>query len=457
MNEIPTTVKNKELVEKRREQIVLAAIDLFSKKGFHKSTLRDLAEELGVSHASIYDYISSKEDIFFLIHDFLDQLAMETIEKSVENIQNPIDKLRRLIRGEFKLMGQWANAHLLLYQETHVLKDQLLKELLRKERDHVERFELVIEEAINQGQARDCNLRLVANLIKSMIDSWVIRQWDLRGAVGQLEAERTIFDLISNGLLLDNTHKSNLGLLSNEQDLDGKSALVVNGSTFIGKAICEFLQSKGAKVACHVEKSTKSSSFPAVTDRGIDDIKFYSAKEFGPMSNDLFLRIEEEIGPVDIYIQEMGIGNIGKSPDYPNDLLAGRQLEANLICANNIANYLQKYLSKRVSGRILYIAPWAWDKYTCPVYYESTKAGTISLTETMAKAMAPAMINVNCIVPGYVSTGRSARTQKELVFELEDKNWTGRLSEISDMLNGVLFFVGDYSGDCSGQKIGYGL
>ena len=47
MVEIPTTVKNKELVERRRKQIVLAGIKLFSRNGFHKTTLKELAEEAG--------------------------------------------------------------------------------------------------------------------------------------------------------------------------------------------------------------------------------------------------------------------------------------------------------------------------------------------------------------------------------------------------------------------------
>jgi len=65
MYKIPTTIKSKELVEKRREQIVLAAIKLFAKKGFHKATLRELSDEAGISHGNIYDYVGTKEDIFF--------------------------------------------------------------------------------------------------------------------------------------------------------------------------------------------------------------------------------------------------------------------------------------------------------------------------------------------------------------------------------------------------------
>jgi len=83
MSIIPTTIKSKELVEKKREQIVLAAIKLFAKKGFHKATLRELSEVAGISHCNIYDYVSTKEDIFFLLHEFMDKLATEAQRRSL--------------------------------------------------------------------------------------------------------------------------------------------------------------------------------------------------------------------------------------------------------------------------------------------------------------------------------------------------------------------------------------
>ena len=46
---VPTTANNKELVARRRDQIVTAAIKLFSRNGFHKTTLRELAEEVALS------------------------------------------------------------------------------------------------------------------------------------------------------------------------------------------------------------------------------------------------------------------------------------------------------------------------------------------------------------------------------------------------------------------------
>ena len=223
--DIPTTVKNKNLVEKRRRQIILAAIKLFSQKGFHKTTLKELAEEAGLSHGNVYDYVGSKEDIFFLIHDFLAGSAMEILNRSLEDVQDPIDKLRRMVRGEFNLMDQWADALLLIYQESHILSGDFLRRLLEKERAHLEKFEIVIEECIAQGRLRDCNVRLAANLIKSMIDAWTIKRWDLRAHASQIEAERSILELVFHGML---TEHSSPEPVSCESDvLMGKTALLI--------------------------------------------------------------------------------------------------------------------------------------------------------------------------------------------------------------------------------------
>jgi len=228
---IPTTVKNLELVEKRREQIVLAAIKLFAKKGFHRTTLRDLAEEARLSQGNIYDYVGSKEDIFFLIHQFAASSAMQAIKNASEQVADPLEKLRRTIRAEFDTMDKLADAIMLIYQEGHILKKPLLKSLLKKERAHLEVFESIISECVKKGLLRHCNSRIMANLIKSMIDAWVLKRWDLRGHASALDVEKSILDLLFRGFLQSDIsmERSEPGTLA----LEGKTAIVVNGGTVL--------------------------------------------------------------------------------------------------------------------------------------------------------------------------------------------------------------------------------
>lgn len=204
MIEIATTIKNEKLVQKRRKQIILAAIKLFSQKGFHKATLRELSKVAKISHGNIYDYVSNKEDIFFLIHEFIANTVNDELDKIMKNVAGPVQRLKQMIKVEFEFMNRWADAILLIYQETHILNKIFLKKLLKSEREHVSKYEGVLKELTETGVFRDFNIRCIANLIKIMLDSWVLKRWDLRGHVNRTEMESHIIDLLLNGMLKEN-------------------------------------------------------------------------------------------------------------------------------------------------------------------------------------------------------------------------------------------------------------
>ena len=448
--DIPTTVKNRKLVEKRRRQIILAAIKLFSKKGFHKTTLKELAEEAGLSHGNIYDYIGSKEDIFFLIHDFLADSAMEILNRSLEDVQDPIEKLRRMVRGEFNLMDQWADALLLIYQESHILNGSFLRRLLEKERAHLEKFETVIAEGIADHRLRDCNVRLVANLIKSMIDSWTIKRWDLRTHVSQRETERSILDLLFSGILAET---GNAPAPSETSDaLGGKTALVVNGGTVIGQGVCAALLAHGVHVVTHLCDRITPAPFPVSAGGDADRLTVIQAPSGSRLAGSALKEIEAEHGPIDFYIHDMGIGTAqvpapGEIPD------ARRRLEANLGCAQELSDEFKERMTARASGRIVYLAPWAWDKYAAPIRFETVSAGTVALARAMSAELAPVGVNVNSIVPGYIRGVRPLEIEKGRSQELTGSIPCGRLGEIYDVTDAMLFLIGDASKYLTGQTL----
>lgn len=450
MRDIPTTVKNKDLVKKRRRQIILAAIKLFSKNGYHKTTLKELAEEAGLSHGNVYDYVGSKEDIFFLIHDFVAGSAMEILNRSLENIQDPIDKLRRMVRAEFNLMDQWADAVLLIYQESHILKGDFLRRLLEKERAHLEKFEIVIRECIAQGKFSDCNVRLAANLIKSMIDAWTIKRWDLRGHASQLEAERLILEMVFNGLLGGERDSS-----SPPRTLDslmGKTALVVNGGTVLGQAVCSDFLTQGLKLIMHVD--SRQGSWKQSDNLKIQSacVPTYTLEQQGPLTPAQIQDIEKEFGPIDIYIHDLGIGTI----DNPLKGLGEQTFdpfEDNMRCAHELAGYFKTQMAARRSGRIVYLAPWSWDRYTDPIRFETAKAGATALSQAMAEEMAATGVNVNCIVPGYIRAVRPQKIEKEFKGDLVEKIPSGRLGEVFDVTAAILFLIGDGAKYTTGQVL----
>jgi 3-oxoacyl-[acyl-carrier protein] reductase len=451
MSEIPTTIKNKELVEKRREQIVLAAINLFARKGFHRATLRDLSEEAGISHGNIYDYVGTKEDIFFLLHEFMDQLATDALRRSIENIEDPLGKLRRMVRSEFNLMYQWADAILIIYQECHILDKPLLRELLKRESEHVRIYEIVLQECIKKGLLVDCNTKAVANLIKVMVDAWVLKRWDLRQQVTQLEMEKSILDMVFHGLSSGEGSKSrnkeNIG------SLEGKVILVVNGGTALGEVISSFLISKGGQLAIYHDGGNGDIGLSASIKERSEKVKVYSLREYGHMSPHLFSQIVGDFGPIDIVIQDLGIGNVEMKISDKNMLTAGKRLNENLTDAQDLSISIEAEMAKRGSGKIVYLAPWAWDKHSDSLRYETVKAGTIALTQTLANRLASSRINVNCIVPGYIGGVKCLDTASRKTSEVMDHIPMGYIGEMPDIVETAYFLISDSSKYLTGQVL----
>lgn len=451
MSIIPTTIKSKELVEKRREQIVLTAIKLFAQKGFHETNLRELAEETGISHGNIYDYVGTKQDIFFLIHEFINNIAIEKINRSTENIKDPLEKLRRMVRTEFELMHEWSDAILLLYQETHILDKPLLKLLLKRERARVSKFEQTIEQCIKKGQFRDCNIRVAANLVKSMTETWVAKRWDLRGHVDRAEMEKAIIDLISNGLLKE---KGSATYTSESKEFEGKSALVINAGTLLGKAISFSLLSKGAKLAIHADNGLlEEREYPTPESKKWKEIRNYCSKDYGPLTVKLFKQIVNDFGPIDIIIQDLGISTKEIGTTWRKKISVGQSLKQNIDCAQELAISIEEEMSKVELGQLLYLAPWVWDQYDDPIGYQTTKAAISALTKTMAKRLAGSSVNVNCVVPGFIGGIRPLEIENEMSSEVINHVPMGRVGEISDLLEAVYFLISDRSKYITGQEL----
>jgi 3-oxoacyl-[acyl-carrier protein] reductase len=452
MSEIPTTIKNKELVEKRREQIVLAAINLFARKGFHRATLRDLSDEAGISHGNIYDYVGTKEDIFFLLHEYMDKLATDALRRSVETINDPLEKFRRMVRSEFNLMYRWADAILIIYQECHILDKPHLRELLKRESAHVRLYEIVLQECIKKELLVDCNTKAVANLIKVMVDAWVLKRWDLRGQVTQLEMEKSILDMVFYGLSSGQGYKSRN--IENVRSLEGKVILFVNGGTTLGEAISSFLISRGGKLALYYD-DFKGDIGSSVSIRDMSKtVKLYSSKEYGKMSPHLFSRIVSDFGSIDIVIQDLGTGNIEITASKINTPSVDKKLHENLANAQDLSISIAKEMTKRGSGKIVYLAPWAWDKHADFLGYRLVKAGIIALTQTWANRLASSRINVNCIVPGYIGGVKGSGAASGKTLEVIDHIPIGYLGEVQDIVETVYFLISDSSKYMTGQVLG---
>jgi len=181
---IETQVKDTTLVEQRRREIVEAAVRLFIKKGFHKTTTREIAKVAGFSIGSLYEYIGSKEDVLFLVCDAILVAGKKNVAESLKHSQGKKDDLSVMIREYFLVCDKMSDYILLVYQETKSLPLKWQKVVLEKDTEITGLFIEAFEGLIKSGvlpQMDKLVIELLAQNIAILGHMWALRRWSFAG------------------------------------------------------------------------------------------------------------------------------------------------------------------------------------------------------------------------------------------------------------------------------------
>ena len=155
-----------------RQDILNTAARLFREKGFLTTTLDDVATQLTISKANIYNYFRNKK---YLLYEVLLIAAKKSIKKAIlilTSSASPKDKLKDIIRMHVKIETD-MNALVggIAVFERRNLPVKLIRKYNAVRREYEQIFLDVFEEAINAGQIKQCNTRLMAQFILGMINS----------------------------------------------------------------------------------------------------------------------------------------------------------------------------------------------------------------------------------------------------------------------------------------------
>jgi AcrR family transcriptional regulator len=193
-------IKNKHLVERRQQQISEAALKLFSQKGYHNTTVRDIARLSNVSTGSIYDYVSNKEDILFLVsQNFFDNLKRE-VERALQGLKDPLMKLKATIEATLTVIDNFQEYVLITYRESKYFKKQDLMGIFQQEAFFTNIFLEIIEEGKAMGVFRVREPFVVANLLTLMTHCWALKRYNLK-EYSLFNFKETLIDIVLEGMI----------------------------------------------------------------------------------------------------------------------------------------------------------------------------------------------------------------------------------------------------------------
>ena len=178
---VKSSVKDENLIEKRREQMIQGAVKLFKEKGFHRATTREIAKEAGFSIGTLYEYIRTKEDVLYLVCDSIYNEVHNRLS-TLPAQEGTIDGLRLAIDQYYHLIDDMSDEFLVMYQESKSLPKDALTYVLKKEMEMVALFENLLLACAKSGDLRiaQSDISLSAHHIVVQGQMWAFRRWALQ-------------------------------------------------------------------------------------------------------------------------------------------------------------------------------------------------------------------------------------------------------------------------------------
>ena len=177
---VPSPAKDVDLVAKKHEQIVDGACRLFFEKGYHRTTIREIALASGMSMGQLYHYISSKDDVLFLIYKHMQMIWYEHLAQSgIEKIDDPLQRLARALRRTLEFMVENKALFLFVYTETKYLDKRHLRVVLEMDDKNVVGFWRRLLEEVNRDKPVKGESNFLANLISYLMVFLPLRGWNL--------------------------------------------------------------------------------------------------------------------------------------------------------------------------------------------------------------------------------------------------------------------------------------
>lgn len=174
-------IKNPELVREKHRHIAKIASKLFIKKGYDRTTMRDISKATGMSLGNLYDYISKKEDILCLTFDVYQEYVQQDLIQITQamKIDDPKEMLRFLVRNALQHTQIFTEEIILMYRESKLLPKKDLEKAMETDMKRISTLETVIRKGKDKGFFHVRDPFFAATMIFYQVVFLALRGWTL--------------------------------------------------------------------------------------------------------------------------------------------------------------------------------------------------------------------------------------------------------------------------------------
>lgn len=182
-----------------RNEILEAAAQIIREKGFHATSMQDIAEAVDLRKASLYHHVSSKQEILV---DLLDQaldLLNSQIEAVVAQDLPPDEKFREAVRAYLNGMAENLDLSAVLLLEHRSLEPEYREKHIPRRDAYEAYWGRIIQEGIDAGLFANQDVGLSVKVVMGVMN-WTIMWFNPEGRLSAAEIADYSSDLLLNGV-----------------------------------------------------------------------------------------------------------------------------------------------------------------------------------------------------------------------------------------------------------------
>ncbi len=187
-------------VGERREQILEKAAHLFCVKGYDSTSMSDIADAVGITKAGLYYFVSSKEQLLYLITDYGLDLLDTLVVDPLKGISEPRELLRGLIARHVHMLLHRPREVTIILHERTALTGEYREKILARKKAYIDYVREILTQLQKEGLAREVDVTAATFFLLGSLN-WIYQWYKVDGRLSEEQLVAELTDLFSSGFL----------------------------------------------------------------------------------------------------------------------------------------------------------------------------------------------------------------------------------------------------------------
>ncbi|MFD1039772.1 TetR/AcrR family transcriptional regulator [Virgibacillus byunsanensis] len=187
---------------KKKEEIIRSAVSILSEKGYHGTTMEEIASKLLMTKGSVYYYFKDKQDLLY-------QIQLMILHQSITNMNDiqkldlPVsDILRKAMIVHIEYLISEKSGFELMINPEEIFSTSQLDEIFRLRDEYGMCFDQLIVQGIDKGDFVSVDIKIVRNIILGAMN-WVTQWYSYEGKMNKTEIATMISEYLMQILITD--------------------------------------------------------------------------------------------------------------------------------------------------------------------------------------------------------------------------------------------------------------